>query len=332
MCTSRLFALPFMLAISISITAIPGLADDDSWRKPLAARNQFAPALLFISLAPERATVLGKNERSLHLNFDYSNTLLPDSTRGESLVLDLEHLSSLLEFQAGLGGGFELGAALPIHTMYGGFLDGFISGFHKTFELPNSFRDETPNDLFRYHYRIDEETVLGRSDGGTAIGDLRLAVKKSLTGRSANELAVRAAVELPTGSKERLTGNDAVDFGLGVAASRVGRRFGGYFNINYLFLGEPAGLQTRNVLAFMGAFDYRFKPNVAAVIQFDQFHPFLESRIKVLNQPARQLILGLRWRRSERFHYEWRFAEDLSSTSPDFTFGFQMAINSVGGN
>jgi hypothetical protein len=331
MYTSRHFALSFILAITLLTAARLAVADDDSWRKPLAARNQFPPALLFIALAPERATVLGKSERSLTLNFDYSNTLLPDSAPGESLVLDLEHLSSVLEFQAGLGRGFEVGAALPIYTMYGGFLDGFISGFHKTFGIPNSLRSETPNDLFRYHYRIGEETVLGRSDGSTGIGDFRLEVKKSLTGKSENELAVRAALELPTGSRERLTGNDAVDFGLGVAASRVGRRFGGYFNLNYLILGEPERLETKNVLALMGAFDYRFKPNVAAVIQFDQFLPFLESRIKVLNQPARQLILGLRWRRSERFHYEWRFAEDLSSTSPDFTFGFQMTINSAGG-
>ena len=77
----------------------------------------------------------------------------------------------------------------------------------------------------------------------------------------------------------------------------------------------------------MAAVDWRFKPRFSAVLQYDQFQPLLESDIKVLRQSGRQVVFGLRWRRSDRFQFEWRFAEDLSSTSPDFTLGFQVTYH-----
>ncbi|MFQ5793099.1 MAG: DUF3187 family protein, partial [Acidobacteriota bacterium] len=101
--------------------------DDDSWRKPLASRNQFPLALLFVSLEPERAGVLAKGEQALLFDFGYSNIITLQSREEESLTLDLEYLRSVFRFDAGLGRGFEVSTSFPVYLMYGGFLDGFIS-------------------------------------------------------------------------------------------------------------------------------------------------------------------------------------------------------------
>jgi hypothetical protein len=320
-----------LAVLAVSTSAQPAMAEDDTWRKPLRNRNQFPPALLFISLEPERATVLEKDDRRLGFNFDYSNILVSQHTNGEELFVDAEYLRSDFRFETGLGRGLEVRASIPFTIMYGGFLDGFISAFHRKLGLPNAGREKFPNNEFHYLYKKDDEPFLDRSESAAAFGDLTFQIKKALMVKNQNELAVRAAVKLPTGSKEKMTGSGKTDFALGFLWSRVGQRFGGYFNLNFALLGNPDGLDTRNHFSFMGAVDWRFKPTLTALIQYDHQERFLRSDIPVLDQSGRQLVLGLRWRRSDRDHLEWRFAEDISTTSPDFTFGFQWTIHWAGG-
>jgi hypothetical protein len=325
----------FCLALTFGLLFVSRLlsaAAEDSWRKPLTNRNQFPLALLFISPDPERATVLEKGKRTLFMDFDYTNNLLLQDYPEESLVLDMEYLSSTFQFAAGIGKGFEIGASIPFYIMYGGFLDGFISGYHEAFGFPNNARRTTPNDRFRYEYLGGGQPLLERRDSVQAIGDLTLRVKKILTHRSKNEIAFRVAFKAPTGSPDKLSGSGAADFAFGLAASRVSRRFGGYFNLDYLVLGKPEMLVSKNTVSLMGAFEYRFKTNLAMLIQYQQLEPFIQSSLPALDQSAIQLTLGLRWRRSDRYHFEWRFAEDITRAAPDFTFGFSVAIHWTGGD
>ena len=326
MSPTRWLLLPLLVWGTIAPSARAAPASGDRWRRPLAHRNQFPPALLFLSLEPERGDVLGKKEVLLSFDFSYSNILANHMLSSESLLIDMEYLRSLARIGLGLGRGFELDASLPVLTMYGGFLDGFVSGFHRVFGLPNNLRSKTPNGLFQYRYLVGDRILLERSKSGTTVGDVSFELKKTLLGgeRERNELALRGAMKLPTGSLDRLTGSGATDFGLGIAASRVGSRFGGYFNLNYQFLGSTSDLTAKDFLSFMGAFDFRFKRSLAMIVQIDQFQPILESAIGVLDQPGRELVVGLRWRHSDRLEYEWRLAEDLSTTSPDFSLGFQV--------
>jgi len=141
-----------------------------------------------------------------------------------------------------------IGAALPFYIMYGGFLDGFISGYHEAFGFPNAPRRNTPNDQFRYRYAIDDKTLVQREDNAQAFGDLTI----------------------------------------------------------------------------------RVKTNLAMLVQYQQLEPFIQSSLPVLDQSAIQLALGLRWRRSDRYLFEWRFAEDITRGAPDFTLGFNVVIRWIG--
>jgi hypothetical protein len=244
------------------------------------------------------------------------------------LVVDLESLRSLFVFKAGLGREFEVAASLPIYVMHGGFLDGFISAFHNAFGFPNGVRDREADNVFRYLYLVDGRRVLERDQGFVGLGDFTLQLKKAVTWKSLGktELAARAALKLPTGSRDRVTGSGGTDFGFGAEISRVGQRFGGYFNLSYHILDDIENLPTRDFLSFMAAIDWRFKKTLSGILQYDQFQRFVESDIPVLNKSGRQIILGLRWRKSDRLNFEWRLAEDLSTAAPDFSFGFQVAV------
>jgi hypothetical protein len=144
------------------------------------------------------------------------------------------------------------------------------------------------------------------------------------------KLAVSTAVKLPTGNKKTLTGSETTDFGIGISASRATRRAGGFFNCSYIIPGSSAGLETRNFTTLTAAGDWRFKaswPHLALVVQYEYLQRFLKSELVLLNQSGQQMILGLRWKQSDRFTYEWRLAEDISVTASDFTFGFQITAN-----
>ena len=65
---------------------------DTTWRRPLASRNQFPVSLLFVSLAPDKASSLANGRTALDINFDYSNIISGQESEDEIFYLDLEYL------------------------------------------------------------------------------------------------------------------------------------------------------------------------------------------------------------------------------------------------
>ena len=300
---------------------------DPTWRRPLSARNQFPLVLIFVALAPERAGSLAPGRSKIELAFDYSNIITREETNDSFLELDLEYLRTTFQWKRGFSSGLELGVSAPLYAYYGGFLDPLVDTFHRSFNIPNSQRDITPHNLSSFEFTRAGDTVLkgGKSFGG--IGDITLHFKKTLIEKNLNAFAIRTNVKLPTGDLDDLTGSGATDVGVGVAYDRFGDRFGIFFNASYNFLGKPERLLAKNFVYVTGGFDVRLKHRVAMVIQVDYQSQFLEEdESAVLTQSARALAVGLRWRYSDQFLYEWRFVEDLSHVSPDFTIAFQMTI------
>jgi hypothetical protein len=326
----------FLVTLALSSAAPAGGEEaqkpapvEEQWRAPLTNRNQFPLAVLFLSLEPSGTRLLPRGASSFALDFSYSNIITLRESAEETLVLDLEMLRTLVRWELGLGRGFQVGAALPLYALHGGFLDGVISGFHEAFDLPNSVRRREPDGLFRYQYRRKGVLLFERDEGGVAVGDLTLSLRRSVLASPRGELVARVALKLPSGSPEGASGSGAADWGFGLVASRRAKRIGGYLNASYHLLGNPSqlpSLMPKNYLALSGAADFPFRRNLSFVAQVDYLSPFLESQISTLDEGALQLALGLRYHRSQRFTFEWRFTEDLSKASPDITFGFRVEM------
>jgi hypothetical protein len=301
-------------------------AVDSSWRRPLASRNQIPLSLLFIYLTPDRAGASPRGQINFEVAFDYSNVILAAEDDSEAIRLDLEYLRTLVSFERGFGAGVELGVEVPFYVYYGGFLDPFVSDFHEALGLPNFLRGQTPNGLIEYRYRRGDEVLFSGQSSFSAMGDVTLTGKKALFDRGRTGLALRGALKLPTGEPETLSGSGATDFGLGVAFDRIGERFGLYLNASYHFLGSTETLRTNDYFALMASADWRWKPRITALLQVDYARPSIEGELPFFDRSSSQLALGLRYRHSETFVYEWRFVEDLSTFSPDFTIAFQMGV------
>jgi hypothetical protein len=285
---------------------------------------------LFVHVTPDRAGVLEKSDLDLDIALDYSNIIQEERTENEFLHLDLEYLRTLISLKRGFSHGLELGVELPFYVYYGGFLDPLVSGLHEALGLPNALRGSTPFGLANYEFLRGNEPVLVGSGSHGAVGEPTLRMKKSLYDGELHALSLRGAIKFPTGSPRSLSGSGATDVGLGVAFDRVGPKHAYYLNASYLFLGTPDEFGTRDVFSFMAGADWRFKPRVAAVLQIDYIGPPVRAEVLDLNAPGIQVALGLRYRHSDGFAYEWRFVEDLSRFSPDFTFAFQLEVRSKG--
>ncbi len=299
---------------------------DHRLRQPLDSRNEFPVALWFLYLSPERARTLPEGAIALFFNFSYSNIMVLQEGETETLTLDAEYLSTVFTLKRGLPHDFEIFVDLPFYVFYGGFLDPVIDKLHRTFDLPNFIRGQTPYGLVQYEYSRNGASIVSHGDSKASFGDVSFGTKKFYDLGDGNELGLRGALKLPTGSPSRLSGSGSVDAGLGVAFNHIARRFGFYGNANYHFLGASELVPSRNYWSFMVGADWRFKKTLTAVLQFDHLSPFVHGEVRLLSQSGQQVALGLRWHRWEHFVLEWRFVEDVSTTSPDVTFGFRLGF------
>jgi hypothetical protein len=165
----------------------PAIADDrylDSF--PLRSHNPFIqiyglPAFQTAALASPGGFVVG-------MSVDITNDADDGESDSEQLIIDGETTTIALSIRRRVHERLELGIDVPYVQHSGGTLDGFIKDWHSMLGLSN-FRRDGPND----------------QSAAMPFGKLTL----------------RAAVKLPTGDPDKLTGSGATDVSFGVYGSRV---------------------------------------------------------------------------------------------------------------
>lgn len=188
---------------------------------PFQTANQSPLVRIFGLPAIGAASVLPAGRIEGTLSLDASNNFAPGSATGERVMLDGETYRFALAARYGIAPGFEIGLTLPLLTNSGGFLDGFIEGFHDLFGFTQGKRKSYPKDRLNYEYtRAGDRKVLV-NDGSTGIGDIRLsgAWKVYDDGReNPRQVALHGSIKFPTGNSHRLFGSGSTDFALWVTA------------------------------------------------------------------------------------------------------------------
>jgi hypothetical protein len=203
-----------LAALSSSVFAMEILPFQTSNQSPLV-RIFGLPVIGSASVLPA-----GRFEGTLSL--DASNNFAPGFATGESVMLDGETYRFALAARYGIAPGFEIGLSIPLLTNSGGFLDGFIEGFHDFFGFSQGDRKSYPKDRLLYEYsRSGADRVLV-DDGSTGIGDIRLSGAWMLYDdghENPRRVALHGSVKFPTGNSHRLFGSGSTDFALWVVAS-----------------------------------------------------------------------------------------------------------------
>ena len=274
-----------------------------------------------------------KGVNSFRLAAAYSNVFTKQSSSTASLNLDMEVYSLCARYDRVIADGLQVGIELPLLGYWGGFLDGFIEDYHKTFGFPNAGREDVDRNLVRYEAAQKGRTVIQRQSAASGLGDMRLYGRAALFKESPERPAVSllAQVGLPTGDKQKGLGAGGATFGLGLAGEKRLGRF--WLNLNAMFfylkdadMAQPLCVQ--NAAAASAALGYAWSPSLELMLQLNGSTPlFKDTGVTGLDNGLLQILLGFQYALDQAQSLRVSFAEDLiHDTSPDFTLGVEWGV------
>lgn len=307
-----------------------------SWGAPLEilpfqTANRNPVTQLFGLPGPGTAILLPHGNTSAELSLDTIQNFSKNSRSGEVTFFDGETYRLNFGLRHGVAPGLEIGFDIPYLSHRGGFLDGFIEGFHDTFALSQSGRDRFPRNQLLYSYiRAGEEEI--RIDGSTeGLGDLRLRTAWQLWPSADGPprgAALHASLKLPTGDSDELLGSGSTDLAIWLSGTRGWETGGaalaifGAAGIMVMTDGEVVEKQQRNLTGF-GTLGCGWRPAdwIVLKIQFDGHTPLYDSDLPELGRFAGQLTMGGDLALGEQTALEIGVSEDVVvDTAPDVIF------------
>jgi hypothetical protein len=322
----------FLVIIAFLLYPVPALADLLEVH-PLFIRNQ-APFVQIFGLPPAEGGRLSmKGITDARLVFDAANIFTGAENGQEEVRVDGETYRLSLAVRHGLSERLEIGVDVPYVWHSGGRLDGFINGFHRTFNLPEGGRNLWYDDQILYLSVCDGEIAYRLDEAQDGFGDVILTagvrlLKPGQPGRD-RSLALRPALKLPTGDERKLTGSGSTDFSLRLAgtdpATLARWRITSYGSLGALAMteGEVLPRHQRNLVGF-GTLGFGWSPLrwLAINLQFDGHTSFYEGTgLHHLDDPSLLITLGTSLALPGKVLADLAVSEDLIvETAPDVMF------------
>ena len=141
-----------------------------------------------------------------------SNLWSESDKKDEHVFLDGESYVSSFQLRLGLESA-QLTLLLPYVAYRGGFLDGFIEGFHKAFSLPNADREKVKRNQLLFLYQ-DREQLVVLDEAAEGVGDAQIGISYSLLATVGSSHALHLQAKLPTGNERYWLGSGSSDVAL----------------------------------------------------------------------------------------------------------------------
>jgi uncharacterized protein DUF3187 len=254
----------------------------------------------------------------------------PLGGRGVDYLLDGEVARTDISLARGIGHGVELTAVLPVLHADGGFLDGFIEGFHKTFAIKRSDRFAAERNRYLVYLREGDRRIVHEAAPGWGLGDLTLGAKVELPGRPAGfDLAAAGLLKLPTGDRDRLFSSGSADVGAQLLASRPFTRARLYVTLAGVREGawRDLGAEAATVLTASVAYEHRFFTRSAIVVELAVSDSPLKGFGNVqLAEKTYIATLGWKQALSPTESVYFSFNENLFNFDDTPDFGFSLGI------
>jgi hypothetical protein len=329
---------------------------------PFEARNQFPFNLLFFQFPARAGRTLLRGEQWMAVSQTYANTFagseiffsdfspLSDSRQrlsasvvdaaqaakpGQSLFfVDTEQGRTELRWRAGITQRFEAGVEVPFLSYRGGAFDGLIENYHRTLGFPDGGRDQYVRNLSEFALTLGGKTFFtDRTPDLYQLGDVSLLGRFQVCRSPRRDLALSAAVKLPTGDPDHLGGSGGTDFGAEVEGTQRWGRHRLHYGAGWVRTGgwslfprfRPA--DTASLLAGYEFAQRRRLSWVAQVQSQTSVFRDLEGKDPDLAQPANELLAGLKWSaRDERWSFEAAFIENLFNVNNGADIGFRAGV------
>ncbi len=283
------------------------------------------------------ARVLPQNQTEIVLSLDAASYFSEYKRDGEWALVDGETYRPSMALSRGFGRGWEAFVEAPVIMHRGGVFDGFIEGWHDFFGLPQGGRKDAPRDRLAVHYRKDGEALIDLNQNATAMGDLTLGVGYQLptVPSGLDGIALRAAIQLPTGDEAVLSGRGKAGLSLSAATSGAlpwameTRRWLWFARLGAVFADVPKPLDAldHRPSAF-GGLGVSWQPlnRLRLVAQVDaQASPYVDAEAPQLADPVILLSFGGAVRVSRHSEIEIAIVEDDGTRHAAADVGLRLA-------
>lgn len=296
-------------------------------RGPLPIRNQHPVALTFLHLRPRRARVQPQGTATLAVDLAYASIFEDAAEPRQRVFFDGETARAAARLRYGVAPALDLEVEVAALYATSGFLDGFVGDFHDVTGLPDSGRRDSPPDQFRMRLRRNGQLIYDLEEDRVGFADVPLVAtwQVRVEDEHGPAVAVRAGIELPTGSEDRGYGNGGLDFGGGVLFERSLGRWTVSGAVDLLVPDNPdawddAGVDVNNIVQLQAGAEYRLNDRVSLLVQVVHTSDMTDDfDVEEFNREILDLGLGAAWDAPGGAQIYAAFEEDLvSATGPDF--------------
>lgn len=220
---------------------------------PFLSRDQNPFTLVYGQPLPTPARLPQAEELKYALSLEITNTLNAEATASESLYVDFEAYDLTLGGIYGLSERWALKLDLPVIYRSGGVFDHAIDEWHKLFDLPRASRPAVDDDQFSLFYSNHVATDIDMDSAQSGIADAQLGLGRSLLQTAEHAISIWAAIDVPLGDADKLTGNDDLDYSLWLAGSSlVGEQAIIDANLGVVLPGDSVltSLETKDLVFF----------------------------------------------------------------------------------
>lgn len=102
----------------------------------------------------------------------------------------------------------------------GGIFDSSIDKWHDYFGLPEGQRPGVTHDQYQIQYGYQSQSLLNSNESSTTLGDIQIAIARSMFENKTTTMSLWASIKLPTGDEDKLSGNGATDFSTWLALNQ----------------------------------------------------------------------------------------------------------------
>ena len=205
---------------------------------PFETRDQNLFNLIHGQALPTNARLNKKAQGLWSSSLIITNTTNIENNN-ESIYLDYEAYRFNLSYQYGLNENWNLKFDIPVIHQSGGIFDSAIDQWHEFLGLPRGQRPTVEHDQYDIRYDFQSQPLVNLDKTSTSLGDIQIAVARVLVANSDTTMSLWASVKLPTGDKNKLTGNGATDFSAWLAINqRLSRNWLLNLNAGAVVLGD----------------------------------------------------------------------------------------------
>jgi hypothetical protein len=194
--------------------------DNQADFQPFETRDQNLFNLIHGQSLPTNARLNSQSQGLWSSSLVITNTLNIQSSNNEEIYLDYEAYRFNFSYQYGLNDKWNLKLDVPLIYQSGGFFDSAIDSWHEFWGLPRANRPLVEHNQYDIQYAYQSQTLVDLNESSTTLGDIQLAIARSLIENSSTTMSLWASVKLPTGNEDKLTSNGATDLSAWLALNQ----------------------------------------------------------------------------------------------------------------